>query len=340
MGGVVNRNKTSLVLVTGATGAVGPRVVKALSDSGHQIRTVSLDSPPTGIWPKAIETQIGDITNPAVVQSAMRGVDAVVHLAALLHIVNPTPDLRHKYEKINVGGTAMVVEAAVRANVSRVVLFSTIAVYGDSSGQVFDEESHPNPKTFYEQTKLDAERIVLGAKKSPGQPIGTVLRLAAVYGSRIKGNYRQLLKALAKSRFIPIGNGRNRRTLVYEKDVARAAVLAVEHPDAAGKVFNVSDGTFHSMNDIIASMCKALDRKAPRFSLPVGPVRFVAGMVEDVARIVGHKPPIMRTMIDKYTEDTAVDSRRIQKMLAFVPGFDLATAWKETVQEMRLSGEL
>jgi UDP-glucose 4-epimerase len=270
----------------------------------------------------------------------MQGVEAVVHLAALLHIVNPAAELRNQYERINVGGTATVVEAAIRANVKRVVLFSTIAVYGDSGGQVLDEETQPKPNTFYEQTKLDAEHIVLNAKDSLGQPIGTVLRLAAVYGSRIKGNYRQLLKALAKGCFIPLGNGRNRRTLVYDKDVARAAVLAVGHPSAAGKVFNVSDGKFHCMNDIIASMCKALDTNTPRFSLPVGPVRLAAGMVEDVARIIRRKAPIQRATIDKYTEDMAVDSRRIQKDLKFVPKFDLVNGWTETVREMRLSGEL
>jgi UDP-glucose 4-epimerase len=333
-------DKLSLILVTGATGTVGPRVVEALIDAGHSIRTLSLDPPPPAIWSKTIETQVGDITDPTVVQAAMQGVDALVHLAALLHIVNPTAELRHQYERINVGGTATVVEAALRANVKRVVLFSTIAVYGDSRGQILDEQTQPKPKTFYEQTKLDAEHIVLNAKDSSGQPIGVVLRLAAVYGSRIKGNYRQLLKTLAKGHFLPLGKGRNRRTLVYDKDVARAAVLAIRHPDAAGKVFNVSDGKFHYMNDIIASMCKALDKNAPRFSMPIGPVRWAAGIVEDVAHVIGRKPPIQRATIDKYTEDMAVDSQRIQKDLKFVPKFDLISGWTETVREMRLAGEL
>jgi len=75
----------------------------------------------------------------------------------------------------------------------------------------------------------------------------TVLRLGAVYGSRIKGNYERLTHALARHRFIPIGSGLNRRTLVYDKDVGRTDALAVSHPAAAGKIFNVSDGRFHSM---------------------------------------------------------------------------------------------
>ena len=107
----------SLILVTGATGAVGPRVVAALIDAGFQVRTLSLDVPPAGIWSERIESLIGDVTDPNVVQSAMIGVDKVIHLAALLHIVNPSAELKDKYEKVNVGGTATVTQIAIRENV-------------------------------------------------------------------------------------------------------------------------------------------------------------------------------------------------------------------------------
>jgi nucleoside-diphosphate-sugar epimerase len=331
---------SGLILVTGATGAVGPQVVKALGEAGYPIRTLSLDPPPAGIWPERIEAQLGDVTNPMDVQSAMRGVDAVVHLAALLHIVNPPPDLMQKYEKINVGGTAAVVKAAVRADVKRILYFSTIAVYGDSRGRVLNDESPPSPNTFYERTKLEAERIVLDAKQRSGSPVGTVLRLGAVYGSRIKGNYERLTHALARHRFIPIGNGLNRRTLVYDKDVGRASVLAVSHPAAAGRVFNVTDGEFHTLNEIIASICSALGRKPPRLSLPSGIVRSVAGAIEGGHHLFGLSSPITPGMVDKYTEDIAVSGSLIQKELGFVPQYDLQTGWRETIGEMRRMGHL
>jgi UDP-glucose 4-epimerase len=250
-----NSNLAPLILVTGATGAIGPRVVTALNAAGYRIRTLSLDAPATEMFPKSVQVQIDDVTNKSVVASTMQGVYAVIHLAALLHIFDPAPELRRKYERINVGGTKIIVAAAVRENVRRIVYFSTTAVYGNSNGRVLNEDTLPIPKTFYEQTKFEAERVVLAAKNQTGQPIGTVLRLASVYGSRIKGNYRQLLKALAKGRFIPLGNGQNRRTLIYDKDAANAALLALEHPAAAGKIFNVSDGEFHTLSDIIATIC-------------------------------------------------------------------------------------
>ncbi|MFH1477908.1 MAG: NAD-dependent epimerase/dehydratase family protein [Verrucomicrobiota bacterium] len=350
-------SKGATVLVTGASGAVGPCVVQALCKAGHTIRTFSMDKPEGGIQtPDAgrrlalqspgalcdrdeagtpdggVQALVGDVTDPAAVQSAMQGVDAVVHLAALLHIVNPPPELREKYERINVGGTANVVEAAIKAGVKRVVLASTIAVYGPSDGQILNEDSIPHPDTFYAQTKLAAEKIVLSARNADGRPIGTVLRFGAVYGARIKGNYQRLLRSLARGRFIPIGIGQNRRTLVYDKDVARAVALAVRHPAAAGKIFNVTDGQFHTLSEIITIICAALGRKPPGFFIPVGPARIAAGMVEDGLRLIGRRAPISRATLDKYTEDIAVEGQRIQDELGFVPHYDLQAGWRDARQ--------
>lgn len=329
-----------MVLVTGATGTIGPLVVHALHHTGYRIRTFSVDAPAASIFPQSVEILIGDVTDQVAVRSAMQGVDAVVHMAALLHIVNPPPELHEKYERVNVGGTAMVVEAAIKAGVKRVVLFSTIAVYGRAEGCVLNEQSPTHPDTFYAQTKLAAEQIALNARGADGQPLGTVLRLGAVYGSRIKGNYERLTHALACNRFIPVGNSLNRRTLVYDKDVGRSAVLAVSHPAAAGRVFNVTDGKFHTLNEIIESICSALGRKPPRLSLPAGPTRALVGLVEKGSRSIGLKTPVTREMIEKYTEDIAVDGSLIQKELGFVPQYDLKTGWEETVNEMRRRGHL
>lgn len=325
------------VLVTGATGAIGPRVVHALYHAGYRLRAFSVDAPASGMFPPSVEVLIGDVTDQVAVRSAMQGVAAVVHLAALLHIVNPPPELREKYERINVGGTKIVVDAATGAGVTRVVLFSTIAVYGPSGGCVLNEMSPTHPDTFYAQTKCDAEQIVLNARGADGQPLGTVLRLGAVYGSRIKGNYERLTHALERNRFIPVGNGLNRRTLIYDKDVGRAAALAVAHPSAAGRVFNVTDGGFHTLNEIIESICAALGRKPPRLSLPAEPTRTLIGLIEKGSRAIGLKPPAIQAMIDKYTEDIAVDGRLIQKELGFVPEYGLKTGWEETIREMKKS---
>ena len=94
------------------------------------------------------------------------------------------------------------------------------------------------------------------------------------------------------------GNGLNRRTLVYDKDVGRAATLAVSHPAAAGRVFNVTDGGFHTLNEIIESICSALGRKPPRLSLPVGPTRTLIGLIEKGSLAIGLKPSVTPAIID------------------------------------------
>lgn len=328
------------ILITGATGAVGPRVVRSFLDAGYRVRTLSLDAPQPGIIADEVEVRIGDITDQQAVRAAMSEVEGVVHLAALLHIVNPPPELQKEYERINIGGTRAVVDTAMELGLKRVVLFSTIAVYGHSDGRVIAEGTPPHPDTFYARTKLAAEGIVLDAKHADDEPRGVVLRLAAVYGARIKGNYQRLLQALARYRFIPLGIGGNRRTLVHDRDVADAAVLALSHPSAAGRVYNVTDGCCHTVAEIIGAMCHALGRRPPRFSLPPPAARFTAGMIEDAAKLIGLRSPVVRSTVDKYLEDITVDGSLIQKELGFRPRFDLTAGWHDTVQEMRRTGSL
>lgn len=329
-----------LILVTGATGAIGPVVVDVLHKSGYRIRTLALDTLPDNPWSKeAVESFVGDVTNPFHISSAVKGVDAVIHLAAQLHIVNPSEQLSDSYRKINVEGTRTLVEAVVRSSVNRIVLFSTIAVYGKSHGQIINEDTLPEPVTLYGQTKLEAEKIVLSALDAEGHSLGTVLRLAAVYGPRLKGNYEHLLEALGRGWFVPVGKGLNRRTLIYVKDAAEAAVLALSHPAAAGRVFNVSDGQYHSMNEIISAICVALGRRTPRFHIPIAPARAAAALAEDTASFLGFRSPLCRAMINTYTEDIAVESSLIGPTLGFQPRFDLIGGWQDAMQEMRRPGQ-
>ena len=151
-------------LVTGATGAIGPRVVAALA-STYDVRTLSRRPPPEGLFSVPVSVFTGDVSDVQAVASAARGASAIVHLAALLHIVDPPPSMRPEYERVNIQGTMRVMDAAREEGVSRVVLMSTIAVYGDESARL-DEESPARPSTFYGETKLAAEREALAACRS------------------------------------------------------------------------------------------------------------------------------------------------------------------------------
>ena len=328
------------VLVTGATGAVGPRVLQALCEADHRVRTFSLHHNPHLDVPLGVESSTGDIADSASLRRAVQDMDAVIHLAALLHIPNPSPEMDEAYERVNVRGTERVVQAALAAGVGRIVLASTIAVYGSAKGRVLDENSPPRPDSVYARTKLAAEQVMLQARDRKGRAVGVVLRLGAVYGARVKGNYERLVHALARHRFIPIGKGLNRRTLVYDRDAGRAFAIAAAHPAAAGRLFNVTDGGMHRLADIIDAICSGLGRRPPRFSVPLAFARLTVCGVEQGSRLLGIRPLVTRETLGKYTEDIAVEGRLIRDALGFTPLYDLRTGWNEAVSEMRFLGKL
>jgi nucleoside-diphosphate-sugar epimerase len=322
-----------LVLVTGATGAVGPSVVRACLAAGYRVRAFSLERPDDTL-PQGVDARIGDICDAAAVREAARGVDVVVHLAALLHQFKNVTGLDREFERVNVGGTDHVVRAAVAEGVRRLVFLSTIAVYGSSTGGVIDERTEPQPDTGYGRSKLAAERLVLSASSS-GTPLGVVLRSAAVYGGRVKGNYRRLAEAIARRRFVQIGDGLNRRTVVHDSDLAAAIVLAASHANAAGRTFNVSDGHVHALADIIAAIYRAIGRRPPRLHVPLGAAGVAIAMCEGGCRLVGVSAPVTRRLLEKYTEDVAVDATAIRAELGFTPAMDLDAGWKETIAALR-----
>jgi len=333
-------NQFQHILVTGGTGSIGPKLINILFDMGYKVRTLSIDEPEEGLFPCDVEVQIGDITDNATIKAALDGIDVVFHLAALLHIANPSEHQEREYTRINVIGTKALVEAAILAGAKRFVFFSTISVYGQSNGRTITESTPPRPDTMYSKTKFSAERIVLDAINKEGQPLGVVLRLGAVYGTRVKGNYKRLVHSLASNRFIPIGKGENRRTLIFDEDVALAAILSAQQPGAAGKVYNVTDGQLHSVKEIINTICSALGRNPPKLFLPLGPVKTVATLVDGIADLLRIHSIGLKSALNKYCEDIAVDGGHIMQELGFKPKYNLCKGWEECVQEMRKKGYL
>lgn len=322
-----------LVLVTGATGAVGPAVVALLCASGYRVRTLSRTRP-ADPFPPDVDVALGDIADERAVRAALAGVGGVLHLAARLHLAGPPSRDVQAYQRVNVEGTTVVTSAACGAGVGRLVCASTIAVYGPTMGPPATETSPLNPETPYARTKLAAEDVVRQAVAADGRPLGTVLRLAAIYGPRVKGNYRTLVDALSRGRFIPIGSGRNRRTLVHERDAAHALLLALESPAAAGKTFNVTDGSVHTTDDIVAAICRALGRPVPRWHIPRA-AAFAAAEIGDLALAAVGREAALGDRLRRYVEDVAVDGSAIQRDLGFAPRYSLEQGWREAVAERR-----
>ncbi len=254
----------------------------------------------------------------------MRGISQVFHLTSRLHIANPDPSLRDDYDAVNVGGTRHVLEAA-RSPGASVVYFSSIVVYGPTHGTPVDEASPIRPSGLYAETKHRAEELV----QRSGVP-WTILRLAAVYGPHMKGNYRRLADALRRRRFVAIGTGENRRTLIHEADVARAALLVAQRPESIGHVFNVTDGEIHSMRHIIAALCAALGRREPTGSVPEALARLLTAAADVTGSVFGRRGGY-RELLDKYLESVEVKGEKIQERLGFRPTFDLESGWRDAM---------
>jgi nucleoside-diphosphate-sugar epimerase len=328
-----------VVLVTGATGALGPAVVRAFLSAEWDVRTLSRSSPAADAVAATVPHFSAEVTDQQALEHAMHGVDVVVHMAALLHVANPPTRLEHEYQRVNVQGTAAVMAAARARSVRRVVALSSICVYGAQSG-LLDENSAPAPDTMYAASKLQAEHEVLESRTSTGAPLAVVLRLAAVYGPAIKGNYQRLVEHLARGRFVAVGNGSNRRTLVFEEDVARAILLASTHPSAPGQIFNVTDGECHTVTEITAAIAAALGRRPPRLWVPLSLARGGISSVEALARVLARTPPVTRAALEKYTENVAVSGARIKETLGFEPVWTLTRGWHETIARMKEEGRL
>lgn len=329
-------NFPSTALVTGATGAIGNTLVRQLLDKGYRVRVLVRRPLTLGALPECVEVVFGDVNDSHALDRATTSSDVVYHLASILHINNPSTAMHHEIRRTNVEGTRHVVEACQSAGVRRLVFFSTVSVYGCSTNdEVLDENSPLRPQSIYAETKCQAEQIVLSAKQSGSdKPLGVILRLAAVYGPRMKGNYARLVGALRGRWFLPIGSCLNRRTLVFDRDVASAALIAAEHQKAAGEVYNITDGRVHTLREILEAICAALGRQPPRYKLPAGPCGLMAGLVEDGFRIAGKTPPFGRATIDKFLEDIAVSGKKVQRDLGFLPQFGLSAGWAHTIQKM------
>lgn len=292
-------------------------LVNELDARGYGVRGLYRDQPPKGL-PEAVETVTGDLLDAETVRMATADAEIIFHLAAKLHVNNPGRAAESEFELQNVEVTKALLEAS---DCRRFIFASTINVYGPGNGErVFDEDSPADPKGPYERSKLKAEELVLLHRG------GTTLRFAAVYGRRVKGNYKRLVAAIGSRRFAIVGGGRNRRTLVHESDAVRAAIMCAEDERACGKLYNVTDGEVHTLRDIVAAICKAQGRSEPAIRIPEGIARAASAGADLFLRAAGSDARIT-PLVAKMTGDLAVSGDRIRREIGFKPVFGLEEGW-------------
>jgi UDP-glucose 4-epimerase len=228
------------VLVTGGGGFIGSHVVDRLLERGMTPRIFDLSASPYHS-PLEVETFTGSITDQANLDLAMRGCDAVIHLAAVADVahVHADPVLA---EEVNTRGTLNVLEAACRAKVGRVIYGSTTWVYSDCEEREVDEDTPiPAPRHLYTATKLAGETYCAGYAELFGLE-STVLRFGIPYGPRARAagvvaKFTDL--ALAGEPLTIAGDGSQARSFIYVEDLADG-ILAALAPEAANRTYNLS----------------------------------------------------------------------------------------------------
>lgn len=307
----------SRVLVTGATGFIGPAVVEALLRAGHQVRVaLRRDAPPL---PEVEYTMTGGIGADTDWRPALLGVGSVVHLAARAHVMQAGADDLERFREVNARGTRRLAEAAAAAGVRRFVLLSSVKAMAERSppGRALTEADPPRPEDAYGISKREGENALLAVAAASGMD-AVILRAPLVYGPGVKGNLFRLMRLIDRGMPLPFAAVANRRSLVARANLAAALVLCLAHPAAAGGTFLVADGEDLSTPDLIRRLARALGRPARLVALP-------PALLYLAARIAGRAAEV-----ERLTGDLALDAGAIRAKLGWRPVISVDEALAET----------
>ncbi len=268
--GEAANTKIEDVLVVGGAGYIGSILTRQLLDAGYRVRVLDLElfgtqSLADVLEHPRLEVMKGDFRNIEDAARALRGMDAVCHLAAI--VGDPACALdRETTIAVNYAAAKMMAQLAKANGVSKFVFASTCSVYGDSE-DIMSEDSPLNPVSLYATTKIDAERALLDTADADFQP--TILRFATAYGWSHRPRFdlvANLFSAQAVTdKKIRVFNGEQWRPFVHTRDIARACVLTLEAPLAkvGSQIFNVGDEsqnyTLTQLGQIVARSCPGIE---------------------------------------------------------------------------------
>lgn len=326
------------VLITGGTGFIGSRLALACLRRGFRVTVLGQENNAAEARNRQlIESKGGQfvsaaVTDPECISQAVRGIDAVYHLAAAQHEAN-VPDMR--FWQVNVEGTRNVLEASVRAGIKRFVHGSTIGVYGSLSGEI-DENSPVNPDNIYGVTKLEGERLALSYR---GKLPVVVIRISETYGP---GDYRllKLFKAIRKGMFFMLGDGTNKHHLIYIDDLIEGLLLAAVVEEAVGKVFVLSGEAPLTTAQMVEIIARELDKKLSRLRVPISPLIAIARLTEAVFKPLGIQPPLHRRRLDFFHKSFVFSVREAESVLRFAPSVSFDRGVAETSRWYREMGYL
>jgi NAD dependent epimerase/dehydratase len=268
----MNKNKETLILVTGADGFIGSHLTELLVDEGYRVRAFCyynsfnswgwLDSLPKDKL-KNIEIFTGDIRDPNGVRTAMFGVDTVFHLAALIAIPFSyhSPD---SYVDTNIKGTLNVLQAAKDLKTKRILVTSTSEIYGTAQFVPITEDHPKQGQSPYSATKIGADSIAESFYRSFGMPI-TIVRPFNTYGPRqsaravIPTIISQLLNG---AEIIKLGDLKPTRDLVFVKDTISGFLEIANCEKLIGHEVNIATQNEISVGDLALELTRQINPSA------------------------------------------------------------------------------
>ncbi|MGP4715554.1 hybrid nucleoside-diphosphate sugar epimerase/sugar transferase [Psychrobacter sp. T6-6] len=320
-------NKTSRLLLTGATGFVGSALqqhliadgsynitiaVRNLQQQSNEVRTVNID----------------DIAADTDWTDALQDIDVVIHTAARVHIMDDkSVDPLTEFCKVNVNGTLNLARQAVQGGVKRFIFISSVKVNGENTelGHPYTAESKPNPTDPYGISKYEAEQGLLKLAEDTALEI-VIIRPTLVYGENVKGNFRSLMKWTYKGLPLPIGGiTTNLRSLVSVDNLTDFIITCIDHKNAKNQIFLISDDDDISTAGLLDKIARGLGVKNKALSIPTN-------MINIAANILG-KPGI----VERLSGSLQVDIEKSKTLLDWQPKHTTAESIQKTAQYYRSS---
>jgi len=310
------------VLVTGATGFVGSTLCPLLARTGYLVRAaVRTDRPPPAGAHECVV--VGDVGGRTDWRQALRGVDGVIHLAGLAHLLKDGAGATGMYLEINARGTQRLAADAASNGVRRLVYLSSVKVNGEESrGPAYSPADTPHPRDAYGASKWQGERLLAEAAAAGGMQTA-VVRSPLVYGPGVRANFLRLLRWIDHERWLPFGAIRNRRSLVSVWSLCDLLICLLDHPAAAGHTWMVSDGEDISTPELVRRVARALKRRARLASVPPLLLRMCGGLLGRRAE--------MRALCGSLT----VDIMPTRELLGWSPQLSMEEALARTVSWYR-----
>lgn len=293
----------SKYLVTGGAGFIGSNIVEELVKRGHKVRV--LDNLSTGNisnlkpFMGKIEFYKGDIRKTADVRKALRGIDLVIHQAALRSVARSVEEPVATND-VNVNGTLNMLVLSKEAHIKRLVYASSSSLYGDCKIYPQKETIAPNPISPYAVSKLTGEYYCRMFSTTMG--LETVsLRYFNVFGPRQnpESKYSAVIPAfiarlVADKPCIIDGDGKQSRDFTYVSNVVDANIAASTAKGAAGMYFNVASGCDYSVIDVAEGIKKILGKKVKSVHGPkrAGDVKRTYADISALRKYLNVKPKV------------------------------------------------